>query len=139
MVSAMSTEQNRQLLASIFAALASGDTRPFVDAMADEFRWRFPGQWSWSRDWGHTKQEVQARMLGPLMTQFTEYRARAEEILADGDSVVVRATADATTTGGEPYPQSYCYVFRVRDGLLTEVLEYCDTALVERVLVLPTG
>ena len=47
-------------------------------------------------------------MLGPLMGQFTEYRARAEEILADGDRVVVRATADAMTTGGDPYPQSYC-------------------------------
>ena len=78
-------------------------------------------------------------MLGPLMGQFTEYRARAEEILADGDRVVVRATADAMTARGDPYPQSYCYVFQVRDGRLTEVHEYCDTALVERVLALPEG
>jgi ketosteroid isomerase-like protein len=133
----MSTEHNRQLLASIFDALADGDTRPFADAMADDFQWRFPGKWSWSRDWGHTKREVQTRMLGPLMAQFTDYRARAEEILADGDRVVVRATAEATTSRGDSYPQSYCYVFRVRDGQLTEVLEYCDTALVERVLELP--
>jgi hypothetical protein len=27
----------------------------------------------------------------------------------------------------------------VREGLLTEVIEYCDTALVERVLELPTN
>jgi uncharacterized protein len=71
------------------------------------------------------------------MEQFSDYRVRAEEILADGERVVVRATAEATTVRGEGYPQVYCYVFTVRDGRLIDVLEYCDTALVERVLELP--
>ena len=39
--------------------------------------------------------------------------------------------------GDEDYPQAYCYVFTVRDGRLVDVLEYCDTSLVERVLELP--
>jgi len=71
------------------------------------------------------------------MAQFADYRARAEEIIAAGDRVVVRAVAEARTVDGEAYPQAYCYVFDVRDGQLAGVIEYCDTALVERVLKLP--
>jgi uncharacterized protein len=35
---------------------------------------------------------------------------------------------------GQAYRQTYCFVFRVADGRITEVVEHCDTALVERVL-----
>jgi uncharacterized protein len=48
----------------------------------------------------------------------------------------VRNVAE-TTIRRDAYPQEYCYVFRVEGGRLAEVLEYCDTALVERVLALP--
>jgi ketosteroid isomerase-like protein len=98
----MSTQtENRALLATIFDALSVGDARPFVDAMADRLRWRFAGEWSWARDWGATKQEVRDNLLRPLMAQFSDYRASADEILADGDRVVVRAHADATTIRAE--------------------------------------
>ncbi len=133
----MSENQNRQLLTSVFDAMARGDARPFADAMAEDFTWRFPGQWSWARDWGQGKQQVRSALLQPLMTQFAQYRSRAEEIICEGDRVVVRAVAEARTVGGAAYPQAYCYVFEVRDGQLVKVLEYCDTALVERVLTLP--
>jgi len=46
----MNDNQNRQLLTSVFDALATGDARPFADAMAEDFTWRFPGEWSWARD-----------------------------------------------------------------------------------------
>jgi ketosteroid isomerase-like protein len=133
----MGAQENKALLKGIFDALATGDGRPFTEAMSDDFRWRFAGDWSWVRDWGQTKEETARNLLAPLMAQFADYRASAEEIIADGDRVVVRASAEARTVGGEPYPQAYCYVFRVRDGRLAEVIEYCDTALVERVLTLP--
>lgn len=133
----MSTQQNKKLLSGIFDAMAEGDTRPFVGAMAEDFRWRFAGEWSWARDWGATREAVRTNLLGPLMAQFSSYRSWAEEMIADEDRVVVRARADARTGRGDDYRQAYCYVFGVREGLLTEVIEYCDTALVERVLELP--
>ncbi len=135
----MSPDQNRRLLGDVFDALAAGDPRPFVAAMADEFRWRFPGQWSWARDWGGDREETRRRLLGPLMAQFAEYRVTAEEIIVEGERVVVRASAKARTVHGEDYPQVYCYVFTVREGRILDVIEYCDTALVERVLELPGG
>lgn len=133
----METENNKRLLADIFEALAHGDGRPFREAMAEDFRWVFPGNWSWSGIWG-PKEVVLRDLLGPLMAQFVgRYRSEADLILADGDRVVVQARGHATTVRGEPYEQTYCYVFRVANGRLTEVVEHCDTALVERVLRRP--
>jgi uncharacterized protein len=128
--------ENKKLLADIFEQMSLGNTRALSEAMADDFRWVFPGDWSWSGTW-EPKSAVLEGLLRPLMAQFTEYRSTAELILADDDRVVVRARAQAVTTRGETYDQMYCFLFRVADGKLREVVEYCDTALVERVLTRP--
>ena len=78
-------------------------------------------------------------MLGPLMGQFTEYRARR------GDPGGWRSRGGSRHGRRHDYwwrplpAVVLCYVFQVRDERLTEVYEYCDTALVERVLALPEG
>jgi uncharacterized protein len=130
----VSADDNRRLVREVFDKLAAGNTAAMSDAMADECRWVFPGDWSWSGVW-EPKRVVLDALLRPLMAQFEGgYRSEAELILADGDRVVVQARGSAVTKRGERYDQTYCYVFRVRDGRLTEVVEHCDTALVERVL-----
>ncbi|MGW4090866.1 nuclear transport factor 2 family protein [Nocardia sp. NPDC004750] len=132
----MTAIDNKRLLTEIFEQMSLGNTRALSDAMADDFRWVFPGDWSWSGTW-QPKSAVLEGLLRPLMAQFTEYRSAADTIVAAGDRVVVEARAEAVTTRGETYNQTYCFVFRVADGKLREVVEYCDTALVERVLTRP--
>jgi uncharacterized protein len=130
-------KENRELLTRIFERTARGDMRALGEAMSDDFRWIFPGVWSWSGTW-EPKETVMHGLLRPLMSQLGgSYRLSADLVLADGDRVVVQATGDGTTTAGDAYPQKYCFIFRVADGKLTEVVEHCDTALVERVLTLP--
>ena len=129
----MTATENKQLLQAVFDQLAAGNGQALLDAMADDFRWIFPGNWSWSGVW-EPKQVVVNGLLRPLSAQFDNgYRSRAELILADGDRVVVQARGQAATNRGD-YHQTYCFIFRVRDGQLSEVIEHCDTALVERVL-----
>jgi uncharacterized protein len=132
----MSAEENKQLLQGIFDQLALGNTRALSEAMAEDFRWVFPGDWSWSGTW-EPREVVLDGLLRPLMAQFDSYRSEADVILADGDRVIVQARSFATTKRGDPYHQTYCFIFKVRGGRLTEVVEHCDSALVERVLELP--
>jgi ketosteroid isomerase-like protein len=71
----------------------------------------------------------------PVMAQLDgSYRIEPDIILADGDRVVVQARGHGTTKRGDAYDQTYCFIFRLADGRITEVIEHCDTALVERVL-----
>jgi ketosteroid isomerase-like protein len=132
----MSATTNKRLLQEVFGQLAAGNPSAMSDAMADNCRWVFPGDWTWSGVW-EPKQVVLDELLRPLMAQFESYRSEADMIFADDDRVVVQAHSEATTKRGDLYNQTYCYVFRVRDGRLTEVVEHCDTALVERVLEPP--
>lgn len=135
----MSATDNKQLVRDIFAQLALGNTRPLVDAMADEFRWVFPGSWSWSGTW-EPKRVVVNELLGALRAQFDgQWTCHADLILADSDRVVVQAHGRVNTTRGDRYHQTYCFLFTVTDGQLVEVVEHCDTALVERVLERPVA
>ncbi|WP_433758856.1 nuclear transport factor 2 family protein [Nocardia sp. CA-135398] len=129
----MSAAANKKLVEHIFDQMSKGNTRAMAEAMAEDFRWIFPGNWSWSRTW-EPKTVVLNELLRPLMTQFTEYRSAADFVIAEDDRVVAQVRGHGITTGGEPYEQTYCFVFRIANGRLTEVIEHCDTALVERVL-----
>jgi ketosteroid isomerase-like protein len=130
----MSASRDRQLVHELFEHLAVGNTRAFSDLMADDMRWVFPGNWSWSGIW-EPKTVVLEQMLRPLMAQFADkWRCEADFIVADGDRVVVQARGFATTKRGDQYHQTYCYVFRIVDERITEVIEHCDTSLVDRVL-----
>ncbi len=135
----MSTTESRHLIERVFARMALGDARALVDAMADDVRWTFPGSWSWAGTW-EPKTAVVGGLLTSLAAQFADrYESHAELVLADADRVVVQARGRVRTTRGDEYHNTYCYIFRVVGGQITEIVEHCDTALVERVLDRPHG
>lgn len=131
-------ESNKQLLQRIFDAWAGGDIRPLIEAMSDGFRWTFPGEWEWAGTWSGKDSVVNGLLRGAIGPQLDgPFELHADLVLADGDRVVVQARGRGQTLRGQPYNNTYCMIFRVHDGQLTEVIEHCDTALVERVLEPP--
>ncbi|MFC9993622.1 nuclear transport factor 2 family protein [Nocardia sp. NPDC127526] len=133
----MNTVENKKIIRTVFERLAAGDGRALTDALAEDCRWTFPGQWSWAGTW-EPKTAVLHGLLRPLMAQFAgAYRIEAEWVLAEADRVVVQARGHGVTTADAVYEQTYCFIFTMADGRIAEVVEHCDTALVERVLVRP--
>jgi uncharacterized protein len=122
---------------SVFTELANGNGQPFMDALADDARWTVIGSSPWSRTYDG-KRAIADELMRPLFRQFADqYTARAIRIVAEGDLVVVEARGQVTTKSGEPYNQSYCYVFALSDGKVRELTEYLDTDLVNQVLESP--
>lgn len=134
----METITHKQRMQAILAALAQGDGRPFVEAMAEDFTWDLPGRNAWSGRY-EGKQAVRERLFKPLYAQFTSrYTGTATHFIAEGDFVVVQYNGKVTTRRGLAYDNSYCLVCRFGgDGLLHEVTEYMDTQLVAEVLEAP--
>ena len=127
-------DDNKQLLQQLFAELATGNSRPFVDHLADDVSWRVMGQTAWSKTY-RGKQSVLTDLLGVLRERLADrYRATAERVIAEGDFVVVQARGAATTRAGVPYNNDYCFVYRLADGMIKEVSEYLDTELVTSAL-----
>ena len=134
----MGTAVNKQLLQDIFAATARGDSRPLVEAMAEDFRWTIAGNGRWSRT--YDKQAVLTELF-PALRARIEGRIKLipQRVLGDGDHVVVEARGDNVTKAGAPYNNSYCFVFRLAGGKLAGVTEYMDTELVTAALGEPNS
>jgi len=131
------TENNRQLMQAIFAELAQGNGKPFVDAMADDFCWILPGQTAWSRRY-EGKQVVREELFRPLFAQFADtYTNTAQRFIADGDMVAVECRGKVMTKKGKPYNNTYCYVCRLEGGKLKELVEYMDTQMMDATLDAP--
>lgn len=136
-MSTPSSTDNKQLMQAIFAELAQGNGKPFVDAMADSFCWILPGQTAWSRRY-EGKQVVREQLFKPLFAQFAgTYTNRATRFVAEDDVVVVECRGEVITRKGKPYNNTYCYVCRLADGKLVELVEYMDTQLVDTALDAP--
>jgi len=130
----MSAVENKQLLQAIFAELSKGNSRPLVESMADEVCWTVAGSTAWSGTY-RGKPAVLQELLIPLGRRFAQpYRATAEWFIAEGDTVAVEARGEATTRAGLAYNNHYCFLYRLADGKLWEITEYCDTALIEAAL-----
>ena len=133
----MTTQQNRAVMEAVFAELAKGNGQPFREAMAEDFVWTITGSTAWSRSYRGTE-AVSKDLLRPLYAQFKDrYTNTAERIFADGDHVIIQCKGRVTTVTGAPYNNSYCFVVRMDGGKMKELVEYCDTALIERVLQPP--
>jgi ketosteroid isomerase-like protein len=125
------SENNKKLVKEAFDGLARGDAAAFSDLQAEDFTWIIEGQSRFSRAF-KGKEAVHRELVRPLFANFaTEYRNHAQEIIAEGDRIVVLARGQVKTVRGEDYNNSYCFVIRMRDGKMVELVEYMDTALAE--------
>lgn len=130
----MSAADNKKLMQSIFDALAVGDGRPFNEAMAADFTWVMIGSNSWAGTY-RGREAVRRDLLSPLMQEFaTRYTNTAQHMVAEDDRVVVECRGNVVTKSGKSYNNDYCWVCRLRDGKLVELVEYMDTQLVADVL-----
>jgi uncharacterized protein len=134
MIGVMSALENKQLLQNIFARMAEGDSRLLVESMADDFRWIVSGATNWSGTY-EGKQKVLTELFAPLRSRIVDrIRTTAQRFIAEDDLVVVEARGNNLTRCGMRYDNTYCFVFRLANGKLSEVTEYMDTDLAVRVL-----
>lgn len=128
---------NKSIMQAVFDELALGNGKPFVAALSDDVVWTMHGDTAWSGTYAG-KDAVLGKLFAPLFAQFdTRYKNRALRITAESDIVVVECRGEVRTKSGKAYNNSYCYVCRMRDGMICELTEYMDTKLVSEVLADP--
>jgi uncharacterized protein len=130
----VTTQTNKEIVQAIFSELAQGNSRPLVEAMADDFCWTVSGSNRWAGTYTG-KQAVLNDLLGQLRARIEgRIKTVPHRFIAEGDFVVVEARGDNTTKDGRPYNNAYCFVIRLAEGKLREITEYMDTELVTSVL-----
>ena len=135
----MSALDNKKLIEEIFAAAGNPDSAArdralFTASLADDVIWTVMGQYSWSRTF-RGRDAILNDLLGHVRSQLVDRgRTVAHRFIAEGDYVVVEAKGDNLTRSGMRYDNDYCLVYRVEDGKIKEIREYCDSTLTERAL-----
>jgi ketosteroid isomerase-like protein len=138
--SAMSAADNKKLVQQIYTDAANRSGTTFIDNVADDVRWVVTGQYSWSRTF-EGRDAIVNDLHGHVRSVLAE-RARtvAFNFIAEGNYVVVEAKGDNVTKTGVRYDNDYCMVWRLQDGRIKEIREYCDSVLTEKALGrFPTG
>ena len=132
---AMSAADNKKLMQQLFADVAAGNRKPFLDRIADDVVMRVSGRYSWSQTI-RGREALFRDFYGHLASLLTDGNRRtvAHRFIADGDHVVVESVGDMRTKAGVPYSNEYCLIYRLREGKIVEITEYCDSALCEQVL-----
>jgi hypothetical protein len=119
----------------LFAGVAVGDRKSFLDHIADDVVMRVTGRYSWSQTI-RGKEALFRDFYGHLASVLADGTRRtvAHRFIADGDHVVVESVGDMRTKAGVPYNNEYCLIYRLREGRIVEITEYCDSILCGQVL-----
>jgi uncharacterized protein len=130
----MSAEANKKLVQQVYTDSANRSGTTFADNLAEDVRWIVTGQNSWSHEF-KGKDAIFNNLLGQVRFRLGDRpRTVAYNFIAEGDTVVVEARGDNVTKAGLRYDNQYCMVWRIENGKIKLIKEYCDSALVERVL-----
>ena len=130
----MNAAENKKLVQQVYTDAANRSGTTFYDNLADDACWIVTGQYSWSHRF-EGRDAIMNGLMGHFRSLFAERpRTVAFNLIADGNYVAVEARGDNVTKAGLRYDNQYCMVFRIENGKISEIKEYCDSALVERVL-----
>jgi ketosteroid isomerase-like protein len=130
----MSTAENKKLIQQIYTDSANRSGTTFADHLADDVCWIVTGQYSWSRTF-KGKDAVLNGLMGYFRSLFdVRPRSVAHNFIAEGDYVVVEAKGDNVTRTGARYDNDYCMIWRIENGRIKMIKEYCDSVLTERAL-----
>jgi len=130
----MSALDNKKLVQQVYTDSANRSGTTFADNLAEDAVWIVTGQYSWSHEF-RGREAIQNGLMGHLRPLLGARPCTlAFNFIAEGDYVVVEARGDNVTKTGIRYDNQYCMVWRIEDGKIKMIKEYCDSALVERVL-----
>jgi ketosteroid isomerase-like protein len=126
----MGAAENKQFIINTFAELSKGNGDAFLGALADDIRFTIIGTSKYSGTF-KGKQELISKLLAPLNAQVEGGMAiTPDNLIAEGDFVVMQARGKALSKNGQRYDNTYCHVFRFANGKVQEVTEYLDTELI---------
>jgi hypothetical protein len=116
--------------------------RTFSDAgadrwkhFADGFRWRLIGSTPVSGVMVGVRGVVEK--MRPFSERMASLEVIVDSVIGEGDTFVKIAHSEGVTIDGSPYRNEYATVFRFEGDLIVDVVEYLDTALIQRVVGTP--
>jgi len=129
----MGVAENKELIRNMWAEASRGNVEAFLNSFADDVQYTIIGTTKFSGIF-KSKHDLVNRALMPLISELENPGSTVtDNLIAEGDYVVQQAHGvGRKAKSGEPYNNTYCFVYKVFGGKVKEVTEYADTELVTR-------
>ena len=118
----------------LFEKLSTGNASAFFDNVADDVHWTVMGTHplagvykSKEEFLKNTFERLDKLLKGGVIM-------KVDHTLVSGDTAVIEMTQTSTALNGIAFPNTYCWVVRFVDGVITEVRAYVDSFLVKQVI-----
>jgi hypothetical protein len=132
------TVGNKQRVAELFERWSHGDRAAFFDAVSEDVRWTVVGSCPGGGTYA-SKAEFLERSARPVHDRLMRSALpEVQGVYGDGERVFVLWTGSTTTKDGRPYNNSYCWVLRMRQERIVEIVSYLDSAAVIKLCAGPS-
>ena len=133
------SHDNIAFVRSLYEAFGKGDVPTVLAGFAGDIEWNeaegmpYGGQY-------HGPEAVAENVFGPITNDIDDFDVTPEEILADGDRVVVLLTLTGTAKeSGNKLSMPAAHVWTVRDGKVTYFRQLADSATMNAALAVPAA
>ncbi|MEL7199942.1 MAG: nuclear transport factor 2 family protein [Pseudomonadota bacterium] len=131
-------EANIAVAKRFYEVLAAGDFEALAALHSDDVVFNLVGSTPVSGRW-EGKAEcfgpvVADGVVGKLVPETIQFSRKWRIMSADDNCVVGIMQGGGMGKNGHDYQQTYCQIMTIRDGLIVELHEFFDTALVELAL-----
>ena len=128
----MTPDENKAIVARFIAMMSSGDTAGLIDAYTDDGRVTTMGSTLISGTFD--KGQIAAAAGGIFEAFPSGITFTIQAMTAEDDRVAVEAESFGRHISGADYNNHYHFLFRLRDGKVVELKEYCDTEHITDIL-----
>jgi ketosteroid isomerase-like protein len=127
-------QRNKETVAAAFGRWAAGGTGFFEEILAPDVAWTIPGSSPVAGTYT-SRNDFIARAVRPFARRLAgPIKPTVRNVWADGDHVIVHWDGAGTAGDGQPYNNSYAWIFRMKDGKATEVTAFLDLVPYDEVL-----
>lgn len=128
------TEQNRQLVSQAFANWAAGGSSFFADMLAPDAVWTIKGSGPTAGSY-HGRDDFINRAVKPFAERMAgPLKPTVRDIWAQGNDVIIHWDGTGTAKDGQPYQNSYVWIFRMNGQQATEVIAFLDLGRYDELL-----
>jgi ketosteroid isomerase-like protein len=136
----MQSKTNLQIVESWMSSLATGDQETFWQIHADDVIYNISGHSVISgqvRGREKMMEDIVPHVFSGLNLERSRFATKWKVMCDDGSRIVTIMEADCHGVNGVQYDQRYLHIFGFCGGQISEVWEFFDTDLANRVLFTP--
>ncbi len=135
----MSAEQNRKIVEDAVAKWQSGNPEAFYQILDENVNWTVIGTTEVSGTYTSRQDFIDGAVKKIGKRIDGQVTPEIVDIDTEGDRLVFRWDGSGKMADGTPYRNRYSWAMTFKDGKVVEGTAYLDTALVDRLMELPSG